>query len=144
MVEDPYQPPAAELTAGEATVTWPWRLFLGVNVVLLSLLLVIPGVFDQMNGFDAFDLVVSLVGLIGLAGLAFNRRIGPQRFWRGFFVVILVESIVYTIGLPLLGVDSYGESARWDFFKLFEILLASVAVYAIHVYAHRRESLWQR
>ena len=108
------------------------------------MLLIVTGIpfLESVSGFDYVDIFFSVVGTVGLFGFAFYKRIGKMVYWRYFFYLVLSESIFYSLALPLVGYERYGELASMNGMYAFEILYAAIYLSALYFYAYKRSFIW--
>jgi len=144
MNDNPYQSPSADLRPDEPrpkNSTW-WKVFFWISAV--GMLVVIIGIpfLESVSGFDYVDIFLSVVGTVGLFGFAFYKRIGKIVYWRYFFYLVLFESIFYSLALPLVGYERYGELASINGWYAFEILYAAIYLSALYFYAYKRSFIW--
>ncbi len=99
---------------------------------------------ENVSLFDLIDFVVSIVAQFGLYGFAFYTPIGTLLFWRYFFYFLLIESILFVILLPILGVQQYGQPTRFDGTFVFELGFVLLILRAVYFYAYRRPFIWAR
>ena len=146
MSENPYRPPDAELTQGSSSAPVGthvgWKILFWVALVLTALGGFSVPFIPAMSSFDWTDLGASFVSLVGLGGLAFQRGLGPRRFWTVFFALSIVWNIVYGIVLPLAGVPLYGQLLTFDVAYTISLGFIVLMLYALYTYAWRAEHLW--
>jgi hypothetical protein len=93
--------------------------------------------------FDYVDSSLSLVALIGVFGFAFSIPIGKPNIWGYFFYLIVVESLFYNLALPVSGEARFGEVAKFDGMYAFEIAYLVPLIWALYLYAFKRNKLWE-
>lgn len=142
MSEDPYSPPGSDLgppRKRRSESIW-WKLYFNISALLLALSMVTITQVPEltMSVFDRIDIALSMVALVGLFGFAYSRPIARRVFWQWFFYLALVEGLIYSILMPLLGQPRYGELTRFDLWYLFEIGYAIALYCALYQYAFKR------
>ncbi len=146
MSENPYRTPGAELTqGGDAALAGThlgWKIFFWIALVMIVLGTFSVVFVPAMTPLDWIDLAVSIVALAGLGGLAFQKGLGPRRFWVLFFAFCVLWNIVYAVALPLLRVPLYGQVITLDLTFAISITFTILMLYALYAYAMRAEHLW--
>src|SRR5690606_5616894 len=89
------------------TMLWKGYFFFSVYAAIVSSLYV-PTI-TSLSYFDVLDFAVSLVAVVGLYGFVYSVRIGKVVFWRYFFYLALLESLVFCLFIPLFGGSRYGR-----------------------------------
>ena len=145
MNDDPYKSQNSDPDPynGKPVNSLAWKIFFWLNALgMLSILLVLPH-FKAISPFDFIDICMSFVGTVGLFGFAFYKPIRTVVFWRYFFYVSLFEMILYSLILPALNIDRYGEATVYNGSYAFELLFASVFLSGIYSYAYKRPFIWR-
>ena len=147
MSENPYSPPESNLDQPEKKLPesiW-WKVYFGISSFLI--LITIAGLFlieeFKISKFDYVDFSLSMVAMTGLFGLAFSRPIGKQVFWRYFFYIALVETLFYSIALPMAGVARFGEVTSFDTWHAFEIAYTVPLIWGLYLYSFKRDYNWR-
>ena len=91
---------------------------------------------------DRADLFLSIFATLGLFGVAYSKRIFTNVFWRYFFYFGMIETLLYSIVLPLIGYERYGKPFVFNGLYVFEIIFAVILLYVIYLYAYRLPSIW--
>jgi hypothetical protein len=120
-----------------------WRVFFWISAVLMSLVLSFMS-FELLSPFDWIDVLVSVIGTVGLYGFAYYRPVASVVFWRYFFYIVLIESLVYTFVLPVMGVEQYGQVVNFDGSFLLGVFYLGFYLAALNAYAYKRPFIWQR
>lgn len=146
VTENPYQPPKTSIgnVGGKPKNSIWWKAFFWLTLVLMLLSAISLPFIDGLNLFDYADFMLSVVSVVGLYGFCFYRRLGNVVFWRYFFYVVLVESIIFSIVLPIMEIPRYGEVADVTGWYIFEIVYTSLLLWAIYRYAYKVPFLWER
>ena len=97
---------------------------------------------EILSFFDALDLMISIVGTVGLYGFAYYKPVGSVVFWRYFFYIVLFESLVYSLLLPMLGVEQYGQVVSLDENYLISLIYLGFYLVALNAYAYKRPFIW--
>lgn len=119
-----------------------WKVFFWINAALILLAgLSLPLMID-LSPLDYLDFAVSIGITLSLYGFAYLKPIGSVVFWRYFFYVALLDSIIYIIVLPLLGALRYGQEFNLDIFYGLEWALSLAMLYALNQYAYKRTDIW--
>ena len=146
MQDNPYKAPESDLSVEQVALpkTLWWKIYFFL-LVLLTLAIIAwavlaePGVFTLT---EFIDLVLSLIGLVCLFGLAFNKAIGQQVFWRYFFYVNMVSSLIFMIAFPIFGIEVYGEVSEFNLEFGIGVLLVLPLIWGSYLYGYRRGMLW--
>ncbi len=146
MQQDPYKPPDSNpnLPAPKPANSLGWRVFCWLNGLLMTLAIVALPQMPALTLLDTVDLAVSIVATVGLYGFAYYRPIQTALFWRYFFYLALFEALGYSVLLPLVGVQRYGQEPAFDGFYLFEIGYAVLVLCALNMYAYKRPFIWRK
>ena len=144
MSEDPYKPPESDLNSNgqDHRNSLGWRLFFWVSAVLMLLVVAFVPLLEMLSLFDWIDLGFSIVGTVGLYGFAYYKPLGSIIFWRYFFYAVLIESFIYSIVLPLAGVEQYGQAVNLDSSMLLSIAYLFFYLIALNAYAYKRPFVW--
>lgn len=145
MSQNPFEPPESKINSGRRSLKYPllWKAYLIFSVyVAVATALYVP-TMQQLSYFDVLDFGVSLVAVLGLYGFVYAVRIYKVVFWRYFFYLLLLESILFCLLLPLFGVERYGRSFQFNIFYLLEIAYFVPMLYALNMYAYKRPQLWR-
>jgi hypothetical protein len=119
-----------------------WRVFFWISAVLMTLVMAFMP-FEILSLFDAIDLLMSIVGTVGLYGFAYYKPVGNVVFWRYFFYFVLFESFVYTLILPLMGVEQYGQTVSFDGNYFTGLIYLGFYLVALNGYAYKRPFIWE-
>ena len=90
------------------------------------------------------DLFLSIFALLGLFGTAYLIPTINIAFWRYFFYFAMLETLFYSIFLPLVGYERYGKPFVLNGIYVFEILYAVILLYVLHTYAYGKPSIWEK
>ena len=147
MQDDPYKAPESDLTLDQVALpkTLWWKIYFFL-LLLLTLAVIAWAVLAEPSVFtlvEIIDLVLSFVGIVGLFGLAFNKAIGQQVFWKYFFYVNVVSSLIYMFVFPLAGIAFYGTVSEFNLEFAISVLLVVPLLWASYLYAYRRGMLWE-
>jgi len=147
MSDNPYRPPESNL---DFPVKQPkesiwWKVYFVLSMLMTLLAFVGVALVEALTVsiFDYVDSGLSLVALIGLFGFAFSIPIGKPYFWGYFFYLILVETLFYSLALPVSGVARFGEVTQFGGFYAFEIAYVIPLIWALYLYAFKRKKLWE-
>ena len=116
MTDHPYKSPLADLRSDgpkPKNSIW-WKVFFWISAVGMLLVLISIPLFKSLSTFDYADILLSVIGVVGLFGFAYQKPIGSIVYWRYFFYVVLFESLFYSLVLPLVGYERYGEPTAVD------------------------------
>ncbi len=143
--ENPYEPPDTQLEKKTAprNAGW-WKAFFWLTVVLMVLSAAALPAMPDLGAFDYFDFLLSVVTSVGLFGFAFHKPVGGVVFWRYFFYVALVESIFFSLVLPIASVPVYGQVISIDAFYVIGLAFTIALLWAIYQYAYKCSFLWPR
>jgi hypothetical protein len=142
--EDPYRPPTAALKdSGPPRPNWWWKTFFWITLMLTILFAAAFPFLESLTAFDYVDFLLSVIALVGIFGFSHHKQIGRVVFWRYFFYIALLESIFFSVALPILGIPRYGSS-EIDFSIIFEIGYTLLFLWALHSYAYKATLIWQR
>lgn len=145
MSQNPFEPPESKVNASRRSLKYPlvWKAYLIFSVyVAVATSLYVPAL-EQLSYFDVLDFGVSLVAVLGLYGFVYGVKIHKVVFWRYFFYVLLLESILFCLLLPLFGAERYGRSFQFNVFYLLELAYLAPMLYAVNMYAYKRPQLWR-
>lgn len=145
MEDNPYRPPTADLGSGDRKPTnniW-WKIFFWISAVLMLLGVVTLPFIEGVTILDYADVILSVIAVVGLFGFAFYRPIGKVVFWRYFFYIVLLESIAYTLLLPAIGYERFGEENAYDIWYAVEVVYALLFLCALNLYAYKRPIVWK-
>lgn len=131
-----------KIISSSLVVSVLFKTFFWLTVGLLSLSLVAPVSQQTATYFDRIDLFLSTFSLLGLFGVAYSKRVLNVVFWRYFFYFGIIETLFYSISLPLVGYERYGKPFVFDSFYVFEIVYAVILLYVLHTYAYRKPFIW--
>lgn len=141
---NPYKPPSSPLGVpdGKPKNSVGWKVVFWTSLIFM--LLGIPG-WSSIKGLtvlDYADFALSWVAVAGLYGFAYYKRVGNVVFWRYFFYVTLIETMVFSLVFPILGVPRYGATAI-NYWYIFEIAYGLLILWALHRYAYRSAFVWK-
>lgn len=91
---------------------------------------------------DRIDLFLSIFATFGLFGVAYSKPLITVVFWRYFFYFGIIETFLYSIVLPIVGFNRYAKPLVFNGLYVFEIVYAVLLLYALHIYAYRKSSIW--
>lgn len=141
---NPYEPPLSHLesSGGKPKNSIWWKLFFWISLLLT--LMGVPGlaVTKGLTLLDYADFILSVMAVVGLYGFAYYKRIGNVVFWRYFFYATLIETLVFSLMFPLLGVPRYGAKTL-NYWYFFEIAYSLLILSALHRYAYRSALVWK-
>ncbi len=124
-----------------------WKIFFWVSFVFMLLSMAIIYFANTIDFivsmYDYADLLVSMWATVGLFGFAYYKPIFNRMFWRYGFYVILVNSLVYSLVLPMLSIERYGEAFTLDYLYGIELLYTAAMLYAVYSYAFKRDFIWK-
>ncbi|MEM7250066.1 MAG: hypothetical protein AAF493_01495 [Pseudomonadota bacterium] len=142
MSNDPYQPPSSHRPPTPPRNALGWKVFFWLLALMMYLgVSGLPPLWT-LSVFDLIDLAISFVTIAGMFGFAYSRPLGSVVFWRYFFYVALIDSILMSVLFPLIGVARYGQVATFGFAYVFELAFVWVVLYALHSYAFRSPTVW--
>jgi len=142
--ENPYEPPDTQLEKKTAPRNAGWWKVFWLTVVLMVLSAAALPAMPDLGAFDYFDFLLSVVTSVGLFGFAFHKPVGGVVFWRYFFYVALVESIFFSLVLPIASVPVYGQVISIDAFYVIGLAFTIALLWAIYQYAYKCSFLWPR
>ncbi len=148
MKDNPYQAPESDLTVNQVEMpktTW-WKVFFFINILIMPLAVfgfALSGDF-KLSIVEYIDLLISFVFIVGLFGLAFNKALGTQAFWKYFFYVLLVDSIIINLIFPVAGIESYGQKGTIDIYFFIGNLFTGLVLWASYLYGFKRPQIWNR
>lgn len=151
--KDPYEAPKSRLDNSnqgddESTNTLAWKVFFWITATLALLTVLGISLIENLTLFDYIDIVLSIITTVGLYGFAYYKPISILGkgviFWRYFFYVVFVESLILFTILPILGIPIYGEQWNFDQWFLVNILYMTAMLYAVYQYAYRRPFIWPK
>ncbi|MFC1824287.1 hypothetical protein ACFL9T_16375 [Thermodesulfobacteriota bacterium] len=119
-----------------------WKIYFWIAAVLIGLSL-LASFFFTVSAYEVIDLAVSVIGVIGLFGLAYSKRMLSVDFWKFFFYIAFLETIIYTFVLPYFNVPLYGEPSSINVYAFIEIAFGIPFLLGLYVYAFRRDVLWE-
>ena len=146
MNEDPYQTPTSELGKRgrqHKRSLW-WKIVFWFYIALFVLTLLALPLVGGLSVIDYFELAISIVGTVALFGFAYDKAVLTVAFWRYYFYVMLVETVVYTVVWPAAGFQRYGMDTGFDGSYVFELCFVSALIYVMYVYSHRCDFLWEK
>ncbi|TQV67996.1 hypothetical protein FKG94_24490 [Exilibacterium tricleocarpae] len=146
MDQDPYKPPTSDLDKGDpgrSNSFW-WKFYCWFNASAMLIAMIALPQLEGQTLLDTLDVAVSVVATVGLFGFAYYKPIYTMVFWRYFFYVALLETLLYSVLLPALGVKRYGEVSALDGYYLFELGYATLMLSALNMYAYKRPFIWRR
>jgi len=145
MSQNPLEPQekiGSRRAAFRYTLLWKGYFAFSVYAVIVSSLYV-PTI-TSLTYVDVLDFAVSLVAVVGLYGFVYSVRIGKVVFWRYFFYLALLESLVFCLLIPLFGGSRYGREFHLEPAYPVELLYIGIMLYALNLYAYKRPALWKR
>ena len=138
MDTNPYKPPDSPLSdsAGKPGRSAWWKGFFWLSAAFTLLSLPALATSKVLTPLDYADCVFTLIALVGLYGYSYSKRIGDVVFWRYFFYAALLETAVFTLVFPLVGVPRYGSTIINSWY-IVEIAYALLVLLALYRYAYR-------
>lgn len=146
MSRNPYEPPQSGLSDKKPSAKYIllWKAYFGFSLYAAVVSSVYVPTIADLGVFDVLDFAISLVAVVGLYGFTFSTRILNVVFWRYFFYLALVETLIFCFVLPLFGTARYGREFHFDAFYLFELGYVIPMLYALNAYAYKRPRLWHK
>ena len=123
-----------------------WKIFFFMTAALMVLAMLGMAVMEDssLSFFDYIDFILSIISVFGLFGFAFYKSIGSIVFWRYFFYVVLIETIIYSLVFPIFGVEQYGQVFEINIWLLFQVIYTFFFLYAMHSYAYKCSFIWKK
>lgn len=141
---NPYKPPSSSLETPDGkpkNSVW-WRSFFWITLIFMLFGVLGLASTKGLTVLDYADFALSLIAVVGLYGFAYYKRVGNVVFWRYFFYVTLIETMVFSLVFPILGVPRYGETTI-NYWYIFEIAYGLLILWALHRYAYRSAFVWK-
>ena len=120
------------------------KSFFWLTSALLVLSLISVILQQKATFIDRIDLFLSIFATLGLFGIAYSKAILTVVIWRYFFYFGIIETLYYSILLPLIGYERYGKPFVFNGLYVFEIIYAVLLLYVLHAYAYKNSSIWMR
>ncbi len=144
MQTNPYQSPAADLTAPSSELqrsVW-WKIYFFVITILTAFGFL--GIFaDQNAGWPEYLLLFFfLTATVGFAGFVFSKRILQPRFWLYFVALYLLISIAYyfVTQVDLSAGMTRNEYLTWS---LFGWVISIPGYWGLFKYGSSSNPLWR-
>lgn len=146
MSQDPFEPPESKVSDKRPSPKYMllWKAYFVFSVYAAIVSSVYVPTIAKLSYFDVLDFGVSLVAVVGLYGFTYSVRFANVVFWRYFFYLALIETIVFCVLLPVFGTTRYGREFHFDPFYLFELGYVIPMLYALNAYAYKRPALWKK
>lgn len=145
MSQNPFEPP--EKVSGRRSTSrymLLWKAYFAFSVYAAIVSSMFVPTIANLSYMDVLDFAVSLIAVVGLYGFIYSARIGRVVFWRYFFYVALLESIIFCLFVPLFGGSRYGREFHFDLYYLVELLYIGIMLYALNMYAYKRPAVWKK
>ena len=147
MSNNPYRPPESnlDLPVKQLRESIWWKVYFVLSILMTLLAFLGVALVDGLtvSVFDYVDSGFSLVALIGVFGFAFSIPIGKPDIWSYFFYLFVVETLFYSLALPISGEARFGEVAKFDGMYAFETAYLVPLIWALYLYAFKRNKLWE-
>jgi len=159
-MENPYQAPDSKLVIKEDLTSYQpsfiWKIYFWFSVVGAILIVAFYAVLNSgilnsddefkfgidFNWFDLFDFTFWLLLLLAIYGLAWSKKTVNRTFWRIYFYLFIVWSIIFTVMFPLVfKIPNYGEISTVKEL-LSEIPFKLIDCYLLYRYSYSMNFLW--
>lgn len=97
---------------------------------------------EPWTWLDWLDTLIMGASLVGLFGFAYKKTVGKQRFWKRWFIFILIFDIAYIINDYRNGI--FDTEDMWRPEIVFPLVIICILPYyfALYLYGYKSDSLW--
>ena len=124
------------------TLTWQAFFYVTTFLVTLNFANAALVLKSNLSLFDYLDLAISGTATVGLYGLAFQKRIGRIVFWRYFFYIVAIETLIVTLIFPLLSIPLYGQASQFSAWYVIGSVFFTAVIYGNYIYAYKQPRIW--
>ena len=145
MTNNPYKSPNSELGTpdGKPQNSKWWKAFFWITFLFTLLGFIVIPFLDNLALYDYVDFALTVVVLVGLYGFSHYKQVGKVIYWRYIFYIALIQSIIFVLVFPLLGIPRYGSDTI-DLMYFFEIAYTLIILLALNRYAYKVPFVWHK
>jgi hypothetical protein len=97
-----------------------------------------PLLDETWTWLDSLGILISWIGIVGLFGLAYQKVIWKQKFWKGWFVFVLIFDISYEV--HEFSPEDFVAEDVWYYIIAYSFLLSYYV--ALYLYGYKSDSIW--